>query len=296
MAINGTFTGIVTALGGFIGADGETVNAGPPGIQGNPGNDSTVPGPPGKDGTDGSDGLRGSLWHSGSGAPGTIGGALFLDQYLNTATGEVYSLGSDNVTWAMTGNIRGLQGVPGAAGAPGSLVLVSSQTVSGTPSELDFLGVFTGAYDNYKIEIVGLLATTAGDSLLFQWGNSSGPTWATDQNYYGAVSLLRNGGVGYTLSDNDATFITIFSQWDNSVFNVARPGDASFTINHPLDSSLNQVVYGNLSYSTANGGNFVVGGTLFGTYFNDLAADSFRLIMSGGTLTSGTVRVYGITP
>ena len=57
---------------------------GPKGDKGDPGNDGT-------DGTPGSQGARGSLWITGTGAPSGISGAQAGDQYLDTATGNVYT-------------------------------------------------------------------------------------------------------------------------------------------------------------------------------------------------------------
>jgi len=44
----------------------------------------------GPTGATGAAGVRGSLWYTGSGAPGTIAGAIAQDLYLDTATGNVY--------------------------------------------------------------------------------------------------------------------------------------------------------------------------------------------------------------
>jgi hypothetical protein len=61
---------------------------GPAGAQGPQGN----PGTPGTAGSAGAAGARGSLWYTGTGAPGTIAGSLPGDQYLDTASGNVYTL------------------------------------------------------------------------------------------------------------------------------------------------------------------------------------------------------------
>ena len=47
-------------------------------------------GPPGSTGGTGPTGTRGSLWYTGSGAPGTITGQLTNDLYLDTASGNVW--------------------------------------------------------------------------------------------------------------------------------------------------------------------------------------------------------------
>ena len=37
-------------------------------------------------------GVAGSRWHTGTGAPGAVGGAVVGDLYLDTASGDVYAL------------------------------------------------------------------------------------------------------------------------------------------------------------------------------------------------------------
>lgn len=64
---------------------------GPQGPQGPQGNAGTA-GAPGAAGSNGAAGARGSLWYTGTGAPGTIAGSLPGDQYLDTASGNVYTL------------------------------------------------------------------------------------------------------------------------------------------------------------------------------------------------------------
>src|SRR5215468_5039020 len=59
------------------GATGPTGNTGPAGSTG-------------ATGATGPTGTRGSLWYSGSGAPGTITGEIANDLYLDTASGNVY--------------------------------------------------------------------------------------------------------------------------------------------------------------------------------------------------------------
>jgi Collagen triple helix repeat (20 copies) len=74
-----------TDVGNITGPAGPQGPQGPTGSQG-------APGPAGADGSPGAPGARGSLWYSGPGAPGTIGGSLPGDMYLDTASGDVYKL------------------------------------------------------------------------------------------------------------------------------------------------------------------------------------------------------------
>ena len=65
-------------------------------------------------GATGATGTRGSLWYSGTGAPGTISGQLANDFYLDNSTGNVYELiGS---SWAYQLDITGASGSRGSLG------------------------------------------------------------------------------------------------------------------------------------------------------------------------------------
>lgn len=85
---------------GATGAAGAAGATGSQGIQGNTG--ATGPtgptgatgaaGATGATGAGGATGVRGSQWFVGSGAPGVISGQLPGDQYLNSVTGDVYTL------------------------------------------------------------------------------------------------------------------------------------------------------------------------------------------------------------
>jgi len=70
---------------GLLSMQGAT---GPQGVQGQQG----VQGTPGTPGTPGAPGTRGSMWYTGTGAPGSIGGAIPGDKYLDLTTGDVYNL------------------------------------------------------------------------------------------------------------------------------------------------------------------------------------------------------------
>lgn len=326
------FTGALSVL---VANGVATVNVqttpGPQGIQGQQGIQGVT-------GATGATGARGSLWYDGSGAPGTIAGALAGDQYLDTVTGNVYQLGSGGA-WAKTADIMGPQGQQGiqgntgsgssviiasggtalpnpatqinitGAGATvtetgsdvtinipgGSLQLISQQVVTAGASGLNFLGVFTAAYSMFVVELLGFVPTAAGGSLEFQWGNSSGPTWETSDNYYGSQILGSTSAstppVNYNFDMASATAVTIFKSFGGPVYNGAtRSADASLKIKGSLTAGLQKNLMGDVAYSSTD----VLGGVVQVGLFTTLTYDSFRLLMSSGTLAAGTVRVYGI--
>jgi hypothetical protein len=57
------------------------------------------PGPTGVAGPTGSPGRRGSVWYTGSGAPGAIAGVLPADMYLDETTGDVYRYDGTTLMW-----------------------------------------------------------------------------------------------------------------------------------------------------------------------------------------------------
>lgn len=69
----------------FVGPQGPV---GAQGVQGDPGD----VGEAGPAGNDGAPGARGSLWFTGAGVPSGISGSMAGDLYLDTQTGDVYSL------------------------------------------------------------------------------------------------------------------------------------------------------------------------------------------------------------
>lgn len=76
---------------GPIGPQGPAGAQGPAGIQGAQGIQGPA-GTAGATGPAGPQGARGSNWYTGNGAPGTIGGSLPGDKYLDLDTGDIYTL------------------------------------------------------------------------------------------------------------------------------------------------------------------------------------------------------------
>ena len=87
--------------GGGAGQMGPTGPTGPTGATGATG-PAGATGPTGPTGATGATGTRGSLWYTGSGAPGTIAGQLNDDMYLDVSAGNVYQLISGTWTFQQT--------------------------------------------------------------------------------------------------------------------------------------------------------------------------------------------------
>lgn len=155
--------------------------------------------------------------------------------------------------------------------ATGGLVLVKTQTIGTTVSSVEVTGAFSSTYDNYLITISGGAASTSVD-LIMQLGSTT--TNYTRTGYY--VTLGSATLTGYTGTD-----------W--------RVGAGS------TDSIMGMVnLFGpNLTKRTTGVAHYmqpVTSGSAVHAFLllNDTTSyTAFTISTNTGTITGGTIRVYG---
>ena len=211
-------------------------------------------------------------------ASGTIGVEYAGTLYPTLAAGSGFTLTGSGAT--LTGSASG------GGGGSGALTLIAAQTISSGATEVDFLGVFTSTYDDYQVEILGLVNSSG--SVGVQWGNQSGPTWNTSSNYYAGQNLIGNTGSNYNFGTGPLTYMPIFK--DTALSTAIQSCEASFKIQHPLSTVLSLSFSGVVYYAISGA---LVGGSAWGAYFAAGAFDSLRLTVTSGSFTGGIVRVYG---
>jgi hypothetical protein len=154
------------------------------------------------------------------------------------------------------------------------LILVKTQTVGTAVSSVTVTGAFSSTFDNYRVIYFGGVFSSAGNWLLLQLGT------ATSNGYYGGTKSLGWTGVEDTLARNN-----------NDSLLVARLGGAYgetattidiFGPNLVMRTSVTALGTGYLS--------FVYGG---GVEASSSQHTSLTLKPSAGTMTGGTIRVYG---
>jgi hypothetical protein len=154
------------------------------------------------------------------------------------------------------------------------LWLVKSQTVGSGVSSVAVTGAFSAAYDNYLITLQGG-SMSVDTALKLQLGS-------TTSGYFGAFIHTPNyaGGTAQSAGDNNSSSFTYggASNVSNAQMAVylAGPNKATRTF---LTSS-------QISYST-------VFGTYTGVEASSTQHTGFTLIPFSGTMTGGTIRVYG---
>ena len=161
----------------------------------------------------------------------------------------------------------------GAAPTSG-LTLIKSQTIGSAVSSVEVTGAFSSTYDNYKITISsGVGSTTA--FLLLQLG-------ATTTAYYSAfISASYGGGTSSNNQSNTAS-ARCGLMTSNSLF-------ASIDVFSPNLAKVTQ--FACLPAPTSDTGEQVYTG---GGWQNSTTQfTAFTIIPASGTMTGGTIRVYG---
>ena len=166
-------------------------------------------------------------------------------------------------------------------GAYPGLRLIKSQTIGSGVSSVSVTGAFSSTYENYFITVTGTIASVGGGVCIFSFEDSGG-TALTTGNYNSTSYIVMgtgssvlaassaNGG-GLECGSLQATYLNSFG------FNIYAPNTTGY--------KRSTYISGDSNYHRAGSG-----------YCNNATQFTrFRLLNgSGGTLTGGTIRVYGM--
>jgi len=194
----------------------------------------------------------------------------------STASGWQYAVPNDTlVAWPAVSQAVADKleiSLPKSAG----MQLVKTQTIGAGVSSVNVTGAFSATYDNYKIVLAGGVAANNGVALALQIGNATA-------NYYGALNVViyGTGGVS-TATDNNGNRFTYVGYGTNSI------NDMNVDVNAPFLTK-NTMVRA-LYVSSVAGGS---GGYYCGFLNNSTSYTDFTIVSTGGTITGGTIAVYG---
>lgn len=170
-------------------------------------------------------------------------------------------------------------------GTAGALVLLEQHTAAASAS-LDFTSWYSSTYDEYVIEIVGLINGSAAIPRL-RCSTNGGASYDSGANYDWAWTY--NSGSGGSVFGNSATSV----QWRDVNSTISANGSWTGTLRlFDPGGALYKSVVGQLSARDSVSGLILFHGG--GTYKSTTAVNAFQLSPSAGTWTSGTVRVYGV--
>jgi hypothetical protein len=162
----------------------------------------------------------------------------------------------------------------GTAPSTSGLTLISSTTIGSAVSSVTVSGAFSSTYDNYKITISGGVGSTTA-FLLMQFGS-------TTTAYYSAfISASYGGGTSSNAQSNTSsarcglmTTNSLFSSMDVFSPNLAKV--TQFACLPTPTSDTAEQVYTGAGWQNSS------------TQFT-----AFTILTASGTMTGGTIRVYG---
>lgn len=219
-------------------------------------------------------------------------------QTLTNKTLTAPTIASANLTTALT--LAGAAGTNGqvltsagsglptwSAPSSGAMTFISVQTVSGTPSTLDFTSGIDSTYDDYMV-IFEDVAFSASTKLCLRI-RKSGSFQAGDYNY-GIFYLQFSGSSSNSTSTGDVNSILTWT----SLSTNRRSGfmylyNANSTTAWAQGITFQSQSVGSSTTGTDN--NLAWGGSTQGTA---AAVTGLRFFPESGTFTSGTFRLYGI--
>jgi hypothetical protein len=165
-------------------------------------------------------------------------------------------------------------GVKWAAASSG-LTLVKTQTIGSAVSSVTVSSAFSSTYDNYLITINGGVASEA-NTLDMELGSTS-----TGYYYFGVYGNATSGSVTGE-GGNNATKMRFIGSGDTNVLSgqcvIQNPNLAKRTM---------------FFYSSARTGTASINLIWAGSENSNTQHTAFTLYASSGTITGGTIRVYG---
>jgi hypothetical protein len=173
-------------------------------------------------------------------------------------------------------------------GSAGALVFLESQTASASAS-LDLTTTIDSTYDHYVIFCENLIPATDGAHLWCRVSTDTGSTFKSGASDYNWLVSYR----GTAVSDTADSELTISAA--TGIGNAA--GESGFTgeihIWSPSNSSIHTQVTWNGGYKRSDSLMSDVNGS--GVYSATTAVDAAQVLMSSGNISSGTVRLYGVS-
>jgi hypothetical protein len=183
------------------------------------------------------------------------------------------------------------------AGSPGSLTLLETHTAS-TSAELDFTSWYSSSYSVYVIEFISLLPATNATDINLEVSTNGGSSYDTTAGHYeyGMLRWLYNNGPFASGSLTGLANLPItgaFAATPNTASTGGVSGSAK--LYSPGSSTASKRLHWEVGYLPTTTGGSSVEFTATGTYNQTTAVNAFRVRAASGNLTSGAVKVYGVS-
>ena len=168
-----------------------------------------------------------------------------------------------------------VQAVP--TGINSALVLVKTQTIGTAVSSVTVTGAFSATYDNYLINVSGGVASTTNNLTMTLGSTATGYYYAGSFVGYGSTTVTGLAGANQ-------------ANWFSNVRGSTNSLNGQIFLFDPFNSK-------NTHFSSFGSRSDTSGNILqLGGYLADTTSyTAFTLTTDTGTVTGGTIRVYGYT-
>jgi hypothetical protein len=178
--------------------------------------------------------------------------------------------------------------VPGnAAAASGGLVLLEEHTASNSAA-LQFTASLSASYDDYLIELVGLIPATNDVLLQMQFSTNGGSTWDASTIYDTGYWFLYTSGNNPIFNFSRGEF-----QFIGDIGN-AQPVGVDAELRMKMTASLWTTLRGQMTSWNSATSTMLVANFVYATYRNTTNPNAMQVFFNSGNIASGTVRVYGL--
>jgi len=150
---------------------------------------------------------------------------------------------------------------------------IKSETVGTGVATVTISNAFTTDYDNYRV-VVGNIDCSAAGIMRITLGGIGGTA------YYGARLTLNTAGVSTGTGNNGLAY------WEFSSLGTSNDTGLAFDVINPMVAQRKQI-FGFFSTNTGDNGFYS------GSMVNTSQLSSITFTTSAGTMTGGTIRVYG---
>lgn len=165
---------------------------------------------------------------------------------------------------------------------PPGLVLIKSQTVGSTVSSQVVSDVFSANYESYRVVIsnVTMSSTSSGTVVYCKLHDGTNPANSNYNDSFARIDIAATtvAGVTSNLGTNGVTIGRGVGDKFGTAFDMVMPALATHTI------------FPQLSAVNVSTGYIYIGA---GMHQTSTAYTGFQIAPSTGTLTGGTIRVYG---
>jgi len=173
-------------------------------------------------------------------------------------------------------NPQGLELVTTATCTSGGTASGGVVTIGSAQSSVVIGNAFSSTYNNYRIVTNGIVFSTLGAAVYLKLSGSTGSTYYGNM-IYNVPTSSAIGGVSAANGTSNGLFLMTSSQ--------TTATDSDGTLTNPFLSSVSNF-FGNYSGRSYNG--------QMSSHDNNAASSTgFTIAPSSGTMTGGTIRVYG---